>query len=69
MIRDLKDHIIVLNTSGHIALSAEEEKYTIMIMIQTEEINQFFKKMSTLRKDTIRIYRIIFEQCSSELQS
>ena len=40
----LKDPTIVLNTSIPTALSAEDEKYPIMVMIQTEEIKQFFKK-------------------------
>ena len=39
-----------------------------MVMIQTEEINQFVKKMSTLRQNMINIYRIIWGQCYLELQ-
>ena len=38
LVRDLKDPTTVLNTSIPTALSSEDEKYPIMVMIQTEEI-------------------------------
>ena len=50
MVRYLKDPKIVLNTSIHTALSSEDEKDLIMVMIQTEDINHFFKKRTTLRQ-------------------
>ena len=40
-----------------------------MVMIQTEEINQYVKKMSTLRKNIIKLYSRIWGHCSSALQS
>ena len=36
LVRDLKYPTIVLNTSRTTALPAEDEKYPIMVMIQTE---------------------------------
>ena len=41
----LKDPTIVFNVSRPIALSAENDKDPIMVMIQTEEIKQFVKKV------------------------
>ena len=49
-------------------MSAEDEKDPIMVMIQKEEIKQFFKKISTLQKNKIKLYRLIWEQFSPELQ-
>ena len=44
LVRYLKDTKIVFNTSRPTALSVEDEKHPIMVMIQTEEIKQFVKK-------------------------
>ena len=44
MVIDLKDPIIVLNTSRPTALSAEDEKDPVMIMTQTKDIKKIFKK-------------------------
>ena len=44
LVRYLKDPTSVLNTSRTTALSTEDEKYPIMLMIQTEEIKQYVKK-------------------------
>ena len=44
LVRDLKDPTIVFNTSRPTAMSAEDEKYRIMVMIQTEDIKPFVKK-------------------------
>ena len=58
----------VLDTSRLPELSTEYEKYPIMAMIQNEEIKKYVKKISTLRQNIIRIYRIIWGQCSQALQ-
>ena len=63
-VRDLKDPKIVLNTSSPTLLSAEDKKYPIMVMIQTEEIKQFVKTISTLRQNIIKLYGLIWGQCS-----
>ena len=68
LVRYLKDPTIVLNIPRSTALSSEDEKDPIMVMIQTEEINQFFKRLSTQRKNMIKLYRIIRGKCSPSLQ-
>ena len=44
LVRDIKYPTIVLNTSRPTALSVDDEKDSIMVVIQTEEIKQFVKK-------------------------
>ena len=48
-------------------MSVEDEKYPIMVIIQTKEIKKIFKKRSTLRKNIINLYRIIWGQYPPEL--
>ena len=50
LIRDLKYPTIGFNASRPTALSAEGEKEPIMVMIQTEEINKFVKKVNPTEK-------------------
>ena len=50
-------------------MSAEDKKDPIVVMIQTEEIKQSVKKRSTLRQNIIKIYGLIWGQCSPALQS
>ena len=50
-------------------MSEEYEKYQITVMSQTEEIIQTFKLFSTLQKNTIEIYGLIWVQFSPALQS
>ena len=69
LVRDLKVPTSVLNTSRPIALSAEDEKDPIMVMIQNEEIKNFFQKRSTLRRNIINLYGLIWGQCYPALQS
>ena len=69
LVRDLKDPTIVLNKSRPTALSEEDEKYRIMVMIQTEEIKKFVKKISILQQNTLKIYVLIWVQFSPALQS
>ena len=68
MVRDLKYPTIGFNASRPTALSAEDEKYPIMVFIQTEDIKQFVKKRSTLWQSIINLYRLIWGQCSPALQ-
>ena len=68
LVRDLKDPTIVLNKSRPTALSSEDKKDGIMVMIQTEEIKQFVKNRSTLWQNIIKLYGIIWGQCSPALQ-
>ena len=60
MFVDLKYPATVINTSRPTALSAEDEKYPIMVIIQTEEIKKIVKKRSTLRQNMIKLYGIIW---------
>ena len=69
LVRYLKDPTNVLNPSRPIALSEEDNKYPIMVMIQTEDIKQFVKKSSTLRQNKNKIYGLNWGQCSPALQS
>ena len=39
--------------------SIKYEKDLIMVMIQTEEINQYVKDRYTLRQNKIKLYRLI----------
>ena len=55
LVRYLKDPNFFLNASRPTALSAEEEKDPIMVMIHTEDIKKIFKKRSTLRQKIIKI--------------
>ena len=41
LVRYLKEPTSVLNTSRTTALSTEDKKYPIMLMIQTEEIKKY----------------------------
>ena len=52
--RDVKDPMAILNTSGPTALSNEDKKYFIMVMIQTEEFKQYVKTVSVLRQNVIK---------------
>ena len=44
------------------SLSVEGEKDPIMVIIQTEEIKQYVKKSSTLKKNIINLYGLILGQ-------
>ena len=50
LVRDLKYPTTVLNTSRPTSLLSEDEKYPIMVIIQTEEIKIFLKKGQPYRK-------------------
>ena len=50
MVRDLKDPTTFLNKSIPRELSEEYEKDHIMVIIQTEEIDQFVKKVQPFEK-------------------
>ena len=54
----------VLNISIPIALSTENKKYPIVFMIQNEDINYYVRKISTLRQNIIKLYVLIWGQCS-----
>ena len=69
LVRYIKDHTIVFNTSRPTVLSEEDEKDLIMVMIQTEEIKQFVKKSSTLWQNIIKLYGIIWGHSPPALQS
>ena len=60
LVRYVKEPITVLNTSKPTSLSTEYEKNLIMVMIQTEDIKKYVKT-STLRHNTIKLYRMIWE--------
>ena len=64
LVIELKYPTTVLKTSGPTSLSNEYEKDPIMVMIQTEDIKQYVKKISTLRQNIINTYRIIWIHCS-----
>ena len=64
MFRDLKDTTIVLNTSRPTALSEEDGKDPRSKLKRSNN----FQKSSTLRQNIIKLYGIIWGQCSPELQ-
>ena len=50
LVRYLKDPTTVLNTSRPTAMSAEYKKDRIMVMIQSEDINKYVKKVNPTAK-------------------
>ena len=44
MLRGVKILMVILNTSGPTSLSTEDNKYPIVVMIQTEKIKKHIKK-------------------------
>ena len=60
LVRDRKTPMTVLNTSIHSALSTQDQKDPIIVMIQTKKIEQYVKNRSRLRQNIIRLYGLIW---------
>ena len=69
LVRDRKTPMTVLNTSIHSALSTQDQKDPIIVMIQTKKIEQYVKNRSRLRQNIIRLYGLIWLQCLPALKS
>ena len=59
----------ILETARPTELSAEDKKEPIMVLIQTKEIKQYVKKGSVMQHNMIKLYGLIWVQCSQSLQS
>ena len=69
MVRDMKDPMIMLGTPRPTSLYTKHNTDTIMVMIKTEEIIRYLFWRSTLQYNIIRLYRIIWVNWYSALQS
>ena len=49
-------------------LSSEDKKEPIMVLIQTKEIKKYVKKGSVMQHNMIKLYGLIWVQCSPSLQ-
>ena len=64
----MKNPMIILNTSSLTLLSTEDVKYPIMVMIQTDYIKHYVKKVSVLLQNMIKIYVLMWVKCSPSIQ-
>ena len=67
LVRDMKNPSTILNKSSPTALSTENGKYPIVVMIHMEQIKQYFKKGPTLRQSRNKLYGLILGQCYPDL--